>query len=170
MSLNMLSTGSNPSQLLGTSSNESSSSDLFGSDSSRDGFDLPSTMDTLFQQIYLVLAALQANTQTGASGDTPANTASGDADTQMSASDWQATQPIEKRTSWPSLDYDFDPKNIKGKDAPPALEGSTVTWNDGTLTKSELQIVSTLNAHKDQMPLEYKNLDDKINDPSTPPT
>ncbi|ALS96227.1 HrpF/NolX family T3SS translocon protein [Xanthomonas oryzae] len=169
MSLNMLSTGSNPSQLLGTSSNESSSSDLFGSDSSRDGFDLPSTMDTLFQQIYLVLAALQANTQTSASGDTPANTASGDADTQMSASDWQATQPIEKRTSWPSLGYDFDPKNIKGKDAPPALEGSTVTWNDGTLTKSELQIVSTLNAHKDQMPLEYKNLDDKINDPSTPP-
>ncbi|MBO9876042.1 HrpF/NolX family T3SS translocon protein [Xanthomonas sp. D-99] len=156
MSLNTLSTGSNPSQLLGTPLNESDSSELFGSDSSTDDSDLPSTMDNIFQQIYLLLAALQANT------------ASGDTDTQLSASDWQATQPIEKRTSWPSLGYDFDPKHIKGKDAPPALEGSTVTWNGGTLTPSELQIVSTLNAHKDQMPLEYKNLDDKINDPSTP--
>ncbi|AOY68085.1 serine kinase [Xanthomonas euvesicatoria pv. euvesicatoria] len=168
MSLNTLSTGSNPSQLLGTSFNESSSSELLGSDSSKDGSDLPSTMDNIFQRIYLLLEALQANTPNSASGNAPANTASGDADTQLSASDWQATQPIEKRTSWPSLGYDFDPKHIKGKDAPPALEGSTVTWNDGTLTKSELQIVSTLNAHKDQMPLEYKNLDDKINDPSTP--
>ncbi|MBO9792987.1 MULTISPECIES: HrpF/NolX family T3SS translocon protein [Xanthomonas] len=172
MSLNTLSTGSNPSQLLGTSFNESSSSELLGSDSSKDGSDLPSTMDDIFLLIYQLLAALQTNTPTNtssnASADAPANTPSGDADNQLSASDWQATQPIEKRTSWPSLGYDFDPKHIKGKDAPPALEGSTVTWNDGTLTKSELQIVSTLNAHKDQMPLEYKNLDDKINDPSTP--
>ncbi|MGX1994368.1 HrpF/NolX family T3SS translocon protein [Xanthomonas axonopodis pv. cassiae] len=172
MSLNTLSTGSNPSQLLGTSFNESSSSELLGSDSSKDGSDLPSTMDDIFLLIYQLLAALQTNTPTStssnASADAPANTPSGDASTPSSASDDQATQPIEKRTSWPSLGYDFDPKHIKGKDAPPALEGSTVTWNDGTLTKSELQIVSTLNAHKDQMPLEYKNLDDKINDPSTP--
>ncbi|MBO9856024.1 MULTISPECIES: HrpF/NolX family T3SS translocon protein [Xanthomonas] len=172
MSLNTLSTGSNPSQLLGTSFNESSSSELLGSDSSKDGSDLPSTMDDIFLLIYQLLAALQTNTPTSTasntSADAPANTPSGDASTPSSASDDQATQPIEKRTSWPSLGYDFDPKHIKGKDAPPALEGSTVTWNDGTLTKSELQIVSTLNAHKDQMPLEYKNLDDKINDPSTP--
>ncbi|MBV6841783.1 HrpF/NolX family T3SS translocon protein [Xanthomonas euvesicatoria] len=172
MSLNTLSTGSNPSQLLGTSFNESSSSELLGSDSSKDGSDLPSTMDDIFLLIYQLLAALQTNTPTStssnASADAPANTPSGDASTPSSASDDQATQPIEKRTSWPSLGYDFDPKHIKGKDAPPALEGSTVTWNDGTLTKSELQIVSTLNAHKDQMPLEYKSLDDKINDPSTP--
>ncbi|WP_416203518.1 HrpF/NolX family T3SS translocon protein [Xanthomonas euvesicatoria] len=172
MSLNTLSTGSNPSQLLGTSFKESSSSELLGSDSSKDGSDLPSTMDDIFLLIYQLLAALQTNTPTStssnASADAPANTPSGDASTPSSASDDQATQPIEKRTSWPSLGYDFDPKHIKGKDAPPALEGSTVTWNDGTLTKSELQIVSTLNAHKDQMPLEYKNLDDKINDPSTP--
>ncbi|AYO96986.1 HrpF/NolX family T3SS translocon protein [Xanthomonas axonopodis] len=172
MSLNTLSTGSNPSQLLGTSFNESSSSELLGSDSSKDGSDLPSTMDDIFLLIYQLLAALQTNTPTStssnASADAPANTPTGDASTPSSASDDQATQPIEKRTSWPSLGYDFDPKHIKGKDAPPALEGSTVTWNDGTLTKSELQIVSTLNAHKDQMPLEYKNLDDKINDPSTP--
>ncbi|MBV6847890.1 HrpF/NolX family T3SS translocon protein [Xanthomonas euvesicatoria] len=172
MSLNTLSTGSNPSQLLGTSFNESSSSELLGSDSFKDGSDLPSTMDDIFLLIYQWLAALQTNTPTStssnASADAPANTPSGDASTPSSASDDQATQPIEKRTSWPSLGYDFDPKHIKGKDAPPALEGSTVTWNDGTLTKSELQIVSTLNAHKDQMPLEYKNLDDKINDPSTP--
>ncbi|MBV6862970.1 HrpF/NolX family T3SS translocon protein [Xanthomonas euvesicatoria] len=172
MSLNTLSTGSNPSQLLGTSFNESSSSELLGSDSSKDGSDLPSTMDDIFLLIYQLLAALQTNTPTStssnASADAPANTPSGDASTPSSASDDQTTQPIEKRTSWPSLGYDFDPKHIKGKDAPPALEGSTVTWNDGTLTKSELQIVSTLNAHKDQMPLEYKNLDDKIKDPSTP--
>ncbi|WP_017158886.1 HrpF/NolX family T3SS translocon protein [Xanthomonas phaseoli] len=182
MSLNTLSTGSNPSQLLGTPLNESDSSELFGSDPSTDDSDLPSTMDDIFLMVYQLLAALQANTPTSASGqtdtptspstnapgDTPATTPSDATSTPSSASDDQANQPIEKRTSWPSLGYDFDPKDIKGKDAPPALEGSTVTWNGGTLTPSELQIVSTLNAHKDQMPLEYKNLDDKINDPSTP--
>ncbi len=169
MSLNTLSTGSNPSQFLGTSLDESSSSNMFGPDSSTNGSDLPSAMDNIFQQIYLLLAALQASTPTNAPGNTPSAAPDGDGSSQLSASDWQATQPIEERTSWPSLGYDFNPKHIKGKDAPPALEGSTVTWNDGTLTKSELQIVSTLNAHKDQMPLEYKHLDDKINDPSTPP-
>ncbi|MBO9789434.1 HrpF/NolX family T3SS translocon protein [Xanthomonas phaseoli] len=172
MSLNTFSTGSNPSQLLGTPLNESDPSELFGSDASTDDSDLPSTMDDIFLMVYQLLAALQANTPTSASttapGDTPANTPSDATSTSSSASDDQANQPIEKRTSWPSLGYDFDPKDIKGKDAPPALEGSTVTWNGGTLTPSELQIVSTLNAHKDQMPLEYKNLDDKINDPSTP--
>ncbi|WAW90883.1 serine kinase [Xanthomonas citri pv. malvacearum] len=172
MSLNTLSTGSNPSQLLGTPLNESDSSELLGSDSCKDDSDLPSTMDDIFLLIYQLLAALQTNAPTSTSGngsaDAPTSAPSGDASTPSSASDDQANQPIEKRTSWPSLGYDFDPKDIKGKDAPPALEGSTVTWNGGTLTPSELQIVSTLNAHKDQMPLEYKKLDDKINDPSTP--
>jgi|GEM_PF-1386396 len=181
MSLNTLSTGSNPSQFLGLSTDGSSSSSLLGTDSPKDSFDLPSAMDNIFQQILQLVAELQAkalsnaqaNASRQASGDaqssTPDKAPSSDGSTQLSASDWLAKQPIENRTTWPSLGYDFDPKHMKGKDAPPALDGSTVTWNDGTLTQTELQIVSTLNAHKDQMPVEYKHIDDKINDPATPP-
>ncbi|GLU31299.1 HrpF/NolX family T3SS translocon protein [Trinickia caryophylli] len=51
----------------------------------------------------------------------------------------------------------------------PQQQQSTVTWNGGTLTDQQLQIVSVLDRHKDQCPLEIDNLDAKINDPSTPP-
>ncbi|AGH86523.1 HrpF/NolX family T3SS translocon protein [Ralstonia pseudosolanacearum] len=46
---------------------------------------------------------------------------------------------------------------------------STVTWNGGTLSQTEVQIVSVLDRHKDQCPLSWDGLQDKINDPSTPP-
>lgn len=52
-------------------------------------------------------------------------------------------------------------------DAPPGA--SNVTWNSGTLSNSELQIVSVLDRHKDQCPLSWGSLQDKANDPSTPP-
>lgn len=137
MSLNTLSTGSNPSQLLGTPLNESDSSELLGSDSSKDDSDLPSTMDDIFLLIYQLLAALQTNAPTSTSGngsaDAPTSAPSGDASTPSSASDDQANQPIEKRTSWPSLGYDFDPKDIKGKDAPPALRAQR---SPGTVARS----------------------------------
>lgn len=45
----------------------------------------------------------------------------------------------------------------------------TLTWNGGTLTDQQLQIVAVLDRHKDQCPLQLDSLDDKINDPSTPP-
>ncbi len=47
--------------------------------------------------------------------------------------------------------------------------GSNLTWNSGTLSNSQLQIVSVLDRHKDQCPLSWNSLQDKINDSSTPP-
>ncbi|WIW50376.1 HrpF/NolX family T3SS translocon protein (plasmid) [Bradyrhizobium sp. 62B] len=44
-----------------------------------------------------------------------------------------------------------------------------ITWNSGTLTDTELQIVSVLNRHKDRCPLDWKSLGDLASDPSTPP-
>ncbi|MFP3614621.1 HrpF/NolX family T3SS translocon protein [Paraburkholderia sp. SIMBA_050] len=53
---------------------------------------------------------------------------------------------------------------------PPApVPDSTVTWNGGNLTDAELQVVAVLDRHKDQCPLSWDSLQDKINDPSTPP-
>ncbi|WP_308217201.1 HrpF/NolX family T3SS translocon protein [Ralstonia pickettii] len=46
---------------------------------------------------------------------------------------------------------------------------STVTWNGGMLSQSEVQIVSVLDRHKDQCPIPWNGLENKINDPSTPP-
>ncbi|MFV8604294.1 HrpF/NolX family T3SS translocon protein [Ralstonia pseudosolanacearum] len=51
----------------------------------------------------------------------------------------------------------------------PQSPQSTVTWNGGTLSQTEVQIVSVLDRHKDQCPLSWDGLQDKINDPSTPP-
>ena len=51
--------------------------------------------------------------------------------------------------------------------APPG--SSNVTWNGGTLTNTQLQIVSVLDRHKDQCPLSWGSLQDKIDDSSTPP-
>ena len=47
--------------------------------------------------------------------------------------------------------------------------GSDLSWNSGTLSDTELQIVSVLDRHKDQCPLEWNSLQDKINDSATPP-
>ncbi|NYG45208.1 type III secretion translocon protein HrpF [Bradyrhizobium sp. IAR9] len=49
------------------------------------------------------------------------------------------------------------------------VQSSRITWNSGTLTDAELQIVSVLNRHKDKCPLDWKSLGDLANDPSTPP-
>ncbi len=49
------------------------------------------------------------------------------------------------------------------------VQSSRITWNGGTLTNAELQIVSVLNRHKDKCPLDWKSLGDLANDPSTPP-
>lgn len=163
MSLNTLSTGSTAGLFLPLT-DDASSPGLLGSDSAMNDSDLLLAMDNLFlQQIYLLIAATYGNTSLNGPGsgipglDTP------------SADDLQASQPIEKRTSWPTLSAPFNAKDIKGSRLPPAVDGSSVTWEGGTLTPSELQIVSTLNQHKDKTPLEFAKLDDKINDPSTPP-
>jgi len=55
----------------------------------------------------------------------------------------------------------------KVADAP--VQSSRITWNSGTLTDTELHIVSVLNRHKDKCPLDWKSLGDLANDPSTPP-
>lgn len=163
MSLNTLSTGSTAGLFLPLT-DDASSPGLLGSDSAMNDSDLLLAMDNLFlQQIYRLIAATYGNTSLNGPGsgipglDTP------------SADDLQASQPIEKRTSWPTLSAPFNAKDIKGSRLPPAVDGSSVTWEGGTLTPSELQIVSTLNQHKDKTPLEFAKLDDKINDPSTPP-
>nr|WP_271587353.1 HrpF/NolX family T3SS translocon protein [Bradyrhizobium sp. CCBAU 53415] len=49
------------------------------------------------------------------------------------------------------------------------VQSSRITWNGGTLTNAELQIVSVLNRHKDKCPLDWKSLGDLVDDSSTPP-
>lgn len=49
------------------------------------------------------------------------------------------------------------------------VPSSRITWNGGTLTNAELQIVAVLNRHKDQCPLSWDSLAAKARDPSTPP-
>ncbi|MDC8748313.1 HrpF/NolX family T3SS translocon protein [Xanthomonas campestris] len=162
MSLNTLSTGSAAGLFLPLTDDASSSEGL-GSDSAMNDSDLLLAMDNLFlQQIYQLIASIYGNTP----NDGPDSSIPGLS--TPSADDMQAIQPIEKRTSWPTLPTPFDAKDVKGSELPPAVEGSSVTWDGGTLTASELQIVSTLNQHKDKMPLEFAKLDDRINDPSTP--
>ncbi|MCA1493612.1 type II secretion system effector nodulation protein NopX [Ensifer sp. NBAIM29] len=53
--------------------------------------------------------------------------------------------------------------------APAPIPSSRITWNGGSLTKPELQIVAVLNRHKDLCPLSWESLEAKANDPSTPP-
>ncbi|KLK92819.1 hypothetical protein AA309_12400 [Microvirga vignae] len=53
--------------------------------------------------------------------------------------------------------------------APAPVPSSRITWNGGTLTDAELQIVAVLNRHKDQCPLSWDSLAAKLDDPSTPP-
>lgn len=49
------------------------------------------------------------------------------------------------------------------------VPSTRITWNGGTLTDAELQIVAVLNRHTDQCPLSWDQLADRANDPSTPP-
>ncbi|WP_439373194.1 HrpF/NolX family T3SS translocon protein [Bradyrhizobium sp. DASA03120] len=49
------------------------------------------------------------------------------------------------------------------------VPSSRITWNSGTLTDTELQIVSVLNRHKDKCPLDWASLGDLAKDSSTPP-
>lgn len=44
-----------------------------------------------------------------------------------------------------------------------------LTWNSGTLNDSQLEITSILARHKDQLPLDWQSIQDKANDPNTPP-
>ncbi|MCE4300399.1 serine kinase [Xanthomonas hortorum pv. vitians] len=163
MSLNTLSTGSATGLFLPLT-DDTSSPEATGSDSAMNDSDLLLAMDNLFlQQIYNLIAAVYGNTPTSEPGSDIPGLAT------PSADDIQANQPIEKRTSWPTLPTPFDPKDIKGATAPPAMRGSTATWDGGTLTQSQLQIVSTLNQHRDMTPIEFGKLDEKINDPATPP-
>ncbi|WP_349810733.1 HrpF/NolX family T3SS translocon protein [Xanthomonas dyei] len=172
MSLNTLSTGSNAGPLP-PPTDDTSCPELLGSESGMNDSDLLLAIDNMFlQQIYRLIAATYRNAPiNGPDCEIPGSQpdSGGIPESTPSADDIQASQPIEKRTSWPTLSTAFDAKDIKGSKLPPAVEGSSVTWDGGTLTPSELQIVSTLNQHKDKMPIEFKKLDDKINDPSTPP-
>ncbi|WP_197326120.1 HrpF/NolX family T3SS translocon protein [Ralstonia solanacearum] len=102
------------------------------------------TQDSLYQGISAKLSQ-----SLGASGD---NTDDGD---------------IIQNSFVPPAGSDSTPDATPQEAAQPA--SSPLTWNGGTLTDSELQIVAVLDRHKDQCPLEWSGLQDKINDPSTPP-
>ncbi|RRI01530.1 nodulation protein NOLX [Mesorhizobium tamadayense] len=65
---------------------------------------------------------------------------------------------------------DLQPPAVESPSVAPApVASSRITWNGGSLTDSELQIVAVLNRHKDQCPLSWETLGDKANDPATPP-
>ncbi|MBG3850523.1 serine kinase, partial [Xanthomonas hortorum pv. carotae] len=128
MSLNTLSTGSAAGLFLPLT-DDASSPEAPGSDSAMNDSDLLLAMDNLFlQQIYSLIAATYGNTPINGPGSGIPGLAT------PSADDIQANQPIEKRTSWQTLPTPFDPKDIKGATAPPAMPGSSVTWDGGTLT------------------------------------
>lgn len=85
--------------------------------------------------------------------------------------------PPHMRAAIESMDQGLQPS---AEDPPPAaiesppvapapVPSSRITWNEGSLTESELQIVAVLNRHKDQCPLSWESLGDKANDSSTPP-
>ncbi|MCP3476663.1 HrpF/NolX family T3SS translocon protein [Bradyrhizobium sp. CCGUVB1N3] len=85
---------------------------------------------------------------------------------------------LDPKLPVPEDPLDLLPANVKAavkaaEEGVPAPEMSNVTWNGGTLTNAELQIVAVLNRHKDQLDwlsLANKvNEANKVNDPSTPP-
>ncbi|WP_353026600.1 HrpF/NolX family T3SS translocon protein [Mesorhizobium sp. M1399] len=78
--------------------------------------------------------------------------------------------PPHMRAAIGSMDQDPQPSAIASRSVAPApIQSLRITWNGGSLTQAELQIVAVLNRHKDQCPLSWKSLGDKANDPSTPP-
>ncbi|QND62182.1 HrpF/NolX family T3SS translocon protein [Mesorhizobium huakuii] len=78
--------------------------------------------------------------------------------------------PSHMKAAIESMDQAPQPPAIASDFISPApVPSSRITWNGGSLTKAELQIVAVLNRHKDQCPLSWESLGDKANDPSTPP-
>ncbi|MET3582889.1 type III secretion translocon protein HrpF [Mesorhizobium robiniae] len=79
----------------------------------------------------------------------------------------------QMRESIKALDEASQPSAIAAPAPAPVptspVPSSRITWNGGTLTETELQIVAVLNRHKDQCPLSWQSLADKANDPTTPP-
>ncbi|PPU70641.1 serine kinase [Xanthomonas cucurbitae] len=152
MSLNMLSTGRNADPLL-PPTDESSFSELPGPGPGMTDSDLLLRMDNLFlQQICRMIAAGYGNAP---NDDLPVSFAT--------------PFPDFQREFLPTSSTRFEANDNKGATPPPAVNGSPLTRDGGTLTESELQIVSTLNQHKDKMPIDVSNINEKINDPSTPP-
>ncbi|MBM2715364.1 nodulation protein NOLX [Mesorhizobium caraganae] len=78
--------------------------------------------------------------------------------------------PPHMRAAIESMEQDPQPSAVASRSVAPApIKSERITWNGGSLTEPELQIVAVLNRHKDQCPLSWKSLGDKANDPSTPP-
>ncbi|MBO4227537.1 HrpF/NolX family T3SS translocon protein [Bradyrhizobium neotropicale] len=110
------------------------------------------------------------------SGDHPApqDPAPADSAKQLAEELTQEAQNILPPEIKAALDaYQQAPESSAAASAPVIAEApvpsSRITWNSGTLTATELQIVSVLNRHKDKCPLDWKSLGDLANDPSTPP-
>ncbi|QUP56441.1 nodulation protein NOLX (plasmid) [Ralstonia syzygii] len=123
----------------------------FGStDTSTDPGTTPDLSDATQESLYQGISA-KLSLSLGFQGDS--DTDANDGDIQNSFA--------------PAAGSDFESASAPQEAAQP--EQSPLTWNGGTLTNSELQIVAILDRHKDQCPLEWSSLQDKINDPSTPP-
>ncbi|MGX5851812.1 HrpF/NolX family T3SS translocon protein [Mesorhizobium sp. PL10] len=78
--------------------------------------------------------------------------------------------PPNMRAAIESMDQDPQPSAIANPSvAPVPIKSERITWNGGSLTPAELQIVAVLNRHKEQCPLSWESLAGKADDPSTPP-
>ncbi|WP_205772614.1 HrpF/NolX family T3SS translocon protein [Microvirga calopogonii] len=78
--------------------------------------------------------------------------------------------PQNMRVAIESMDRGPEPSEIANPSVAQApVKSERITWNSGSLTQAELEIVAVLNRHKDQAPLSWDSLADKANDPSTPP-
>ncbi|WP_305880504.1 HrpF/NolX family T3SS translocon protein [Bradyrhizobium sp. CCGUVB1N3] len=80
---------------------------------------------------------------------------------------------LDPKLPAPEDPLDLLPANVKAavkaaEEGVPAPEMSNVTWNGGTLTNAELQIVAVLNRHKDQLPLWWGHITPTDFDPSVP--
>ncbi|WP_027038910.1 HrpF/NolX family T3SS translocon protein [Mesorhizobium ciceri] len=77
--------------------------------------------------------------------------------------------PPAMRASIEAMDQEPQSSEIEPPPIAPApIKSERITWNGGSLTSAELQIVAVLNRHKDLCPLSWESLSDKANDPSTP--
>ncbi|WP_201842469.1 HrpF/NolX family T3SS translocon protein [Microvirga zambiensis] len=78
--------------------------------------------------------------------------------------------PPNMRAAIESMDRDWQASEVANPSVAPApVASERITWNGGSLTQAELEIVAVLNRHKDQAPLSWESLAEKANDPSTPP-
>ncbi|MFC3320431.1 HrpF/NolX family T3SS translocon protein [Mesorhizobium cantuariense] len=77
--------------------------------------------------------------------------------------------PPHMRAAIESMDQDLQPSAIEPPSVPPVpVKSSRITWDGGSLTEAELQIVAVLNRHKDT-PIWWDKLDAQANLPSAPP-